>query len=418
MKTNRTATEIIPILAFILFTLLGQEVSAESSAHITDVIEMENLVRGMAIESIEKEHGKIEPHIVERGETLEFLAARSGVEVWELECLNPNLTELATGMEILIPVFPERSFRYENRLVSSNPMYSEAESLIKAEAWKKAGKVLDQILKTEDTLTGYYMRGITNYNSGKFKKAGEDFTHVAALDTYSLYPDATDMAQQSYQAWERKKEERGQLWGQIFQGIAQAGLVALNTYAQVKQAENFSKSSSGGSSTPGGDYQNVYQALMFKTINDVQRQEQDYRNVYQALMVKTVNDVQRQELEEYEMFRQNSLRWSGEDISLEEFRMLKAQAMAMSQYEDSGSYDTPSTTTSNSGSNNSYFDKYGDKQCHICHGRGICPTCNGHGVYTSGSGFSAECPNCLIEGGRRTGKCSRCQGRGTVYGIR
>lgn len=63
-----------------------------------------------------------------------------------------------------------------------------------------------------------------------------------------------------------------------------------------------------------------------------------------------------------------------------------------------------------------YSERYGNKDCHICHGRGTCQTCNGNG-YVSGPYGTSECPNCLLENGRRTGRCSRCQGRGYVYGL-
>lgn len=64
-----------------------------------------------------------------------------------------------------------------------------------------------------------------------------------------------------------------------------------------------------------------------------------------------------------------------------------------------------------------YSEKYGNKDCHICHGRGTCQTCNGNG-YVSGPYGTSECPNCLLENGRRTGKCGTCQGRGYVYGLK
>lgn len=63
-----------------------------------------------------------------------------------------------------------------------------------------------------------------------------------------------------------------------------------------------------------------------------------------------------------------------------------------------------------------YQERYGNKECHICHGSGCCPTCNGKGyvsnTFTSGM---SECPNCYLENMRRTGKCGSCQGKGSVY---
>lgn len=66
-----------------------------------------------------------------------------------------------------------------------------------------------------------------------------------------------------------------------------------------------------------------------------------------------------------------------------------------------------------------YKERYGNKDCHMCHGSGRCSSCNGTGYVsnrlTTGSG---ECPNCLLENMRRTGKCSTCRGTGSVYGLK
>lgn len=67
-----------------------------------------------------------------------------------------------------------------------------------------------------------------------------------------------------------------------------------------------------------------------------------------------------------------------------------------------------------------YAERYGNKECHICHGNGICPQCNGKGYNYNELGVqgSHECPNCLIINGRASGKCSQCQGSGRVYGLK
>lgn len=62
-------------------------------------------------------------------------------------------------------------------------------------------------------------------------------------------------------------------------------------------------------------------------------------------------------------------------------------------------------------------NRYGEKDCYICHGSGQCQTCNGNGVYYPNL-KSTECPNCLIINGRRSGKCRTCQGDGKVFGVK
>lgn len=64
-------------------------------------------------------------------------------------------------------------------------------------------------------------------------------------------------------------------------------------------------------------------------------------------------------------------------------------------------------------------DRYGYKECHMCHGSGICQTCNGNTtILNSMTLGTSECPNCHIENMQRTGKCSTCQGRGTKYRLK
>lgn len=65
-------------------------------------------------------------------------------------------------------------------------------------------------------------------------------------------------------------------------------------------------------------------------------------------------------------------------------------------------------------STSSGYNHGGQSDCHVCRGSGRCHTCNGSG-YVTNFGKRSECPNCLIEYGRRTGKCSVCGGDGKVF---
>lgn len=66
-----------------------------------------------------------------------------------------------------------------------------------------------------------------------------------------------------------------------------------------------------------------------------------------------------------------------------------------------------------------YSERYGNRECHHCHGRRVCQTCNGNKYYHSDLGSAElECTNCWIKNGHRTGLCSVCQGKGYVYGLK
>lgn len=66
-----------------------------------------------------------------------------------------------------------------------------------------------------------------------------------------------------------------------------------------------------------------------------------------------------------------------------------------------------------------YQQRYGDRECHSCHGRKLCQTCNGKRYISNPFGLSDDkCPNCWLKNGRRTGLCANCQGKGTEYGLK
>ena len=67
-----------------------------------------------------------------------------------------------------------------------------------------------------------------------------------------------------------------------------------------------------------------------------------------------------------------------------------------------------------------YAERYGYKDCHLCHGWGVCSTCNGKGYNYNeiGARGAHECPNCFNVNGHASGKCSQCQGSGHVYGLK
>jgi hypothetical protein len=77
----------------------------------------------------------------------------------------------------------------------------------------------------------------------------------------------------------------------------------------------------------------------------------------------------------------------------------------------------PQSTVSNSSSsssNNSHQTKTPHttyKDCHICHGSGVCSTCNGKGWYSNPYGTgTVTCTLC------NKGKCRTCNGTGKVQG--
>ncbi|MCR5037789.1 MAG: hypothetical protein K6A94_00415 [Bacteroidales bacterium] len=74
---------------------------------------------------------------------------------------------------------------------------------------------------------------------------------------------------------------------------------------------------------------------------------------------------------------------------------------------------TSSSSSNNSSSSHQVKKPHADyKDCHICHGSGVCSTCGGKGWYNNPYGTGrVECSNCS-----KTGKCRTCNGTGKVLG--
>lgn len=100
--------------------------------------------------------------------------------------------------------------------------------------------------------------------------------------------------------------------------------------------------------------------------------------------------------------------------------------MVAAGYNNSDNTDTSYSGERNSAfeeirsKNRSYFaERYGYKDCFLCHGNGICISCQGKGYnYNFGSKGAHTCPNCLMVNGQATGECIQCQGTGKVYGLK
>lgn len=95
--------------------------------------------------------------------------------------------------------------------------------------------------------------------------------------------------------------------------------------------------------------------------------------------------------------------------------------MNVGQFIDNAQQGSPSSSKGPNINRSARFDsRYGYKDCYSCHGTGTCQTCNGRGIQHNSFGMNdSGCANCHRDSnGRRTGKCSTCQGTGKVYGLR
>ena len=163
-----------------------------------------------------------------------------------------------------------------------------------------------------------------------------------------------------------------------------------------------------------GDMNQVFNQIMAITIQQVNAQQAQYQQLQNDMINMTVQQVEQQYRAEYNEFCKYNRKNDGSTYTYEEFMQLKAAAWA-AEAENSSNSDRGSNYNNNEGSESYYESRYGNKDCHICRGTGVCQTCNGDGWQNNPFGLPDDpCANCLRENGRRTGKCSTCQGSGQV----
>ncbi len=411
--------DYIKVALLIGFMLMRSVVYAHDndSEHNTNIEDkivedayLDLLLQQMMREYLESEGATFESHIVERGETWESLARLVGIDELDLKSLNIDNRDLYAGCEITLVSFPKWSLNHERKILAMFPgTVSEAERHMKDKNWKKAIKAYTNIIECSECLTAHYMRGLALYNNGKFKEASKDFSWVAQNDKFNLYDDAYDLSREASNAWEQKKAERAEFWGNLAGAVLQTGLqVASNVIAAKQMESNASTYSRVTSPSPG----------MTGSLAAQMEQPGYFQNVYNDIMNLSIQQVNDQLQNEYMAIRENYLRM-GKDLSWNEFMSIKGQAYAMMKAEESGQPIADNTVSQTKNYGAGSYGSYGDKDCYLCRGTGTCQTCNGTGIGRDdmfGTGKHYECPNCYLENGKRTGKCSACGGKGTTYG--
>lgn len=114
-----------------------------------------------------------------------------------------------------------------------------------------------------------------------------------------------------------------------------------------------------------------------------------------------VQQVLSQEQQEYQAAKRYR-----PNLTLEQFRIEKGQALQMMKNSGSSS-SSKSTTTSPSGSS----PTSNSRDCRLCLGSGKCQTCNGKGYYYNPLDLTktVSCPNCASN---HNGRCASCNGSG------
>lgn len=280
-------------------------------------------------------------HIVQRGETKEYLASKYNISVEELMDANPLFTTFYTGISVNIPVKPQITSE-EISTTIANSVESIPKTKKKNSFWRFLGQVFAEVLS----------ESVSNANtsSSQAYSPNQGFNYTLPINRTSYVPSGTH-----------------------FDYAPSMSQINVMNPAPSNLFPKFDYTLPSGPTIEFVDGGAWFTLLGGKRV---------FVSNEEAMRWAETNNS-----------NQNQTYFGG---STYEERQASRQAEHEALKQKNHDY---------------YKEHYGYKDCHMCRGSGRCQTCNG-----SGLGNYGECPNCLLLGGKRSGKCSICSGKGKVYG--
>lgn len=322
-------------------------------------------------------------HIVQRGETFELIARRYNISVHQLMEANPAVDQCYIGYKLNLPEGAKRNTNMVTITDNDIKLAEKASEYLKSGNYRKATTTYTKAIENNPSSILYFGRGMSYYNREKYKSAISDFEMAKSrsdcADEMKIQCERLISTAEKLRA--EQHERRSQVWG----GIAAAVIGAAAVTATAAMANNSSN--------------NAY--LPPSKMNGFKRDTSlDYLLDPRLAMMQ----AQQQEYEEYETFK----KLTGADISLEEYRLLRAQANYQNQEQEREERDFNKTDSKPiiSGNNtcaycngkgtievNQSVPTYGTspykKKCNICgweymsgtaHSHHNCPHCGGTGI--------------------------------------
>ena len=335
-------------------------------------------------------------HVVQRGENFELIAQRYGITKEELLQANPEDEYCFVGMELRIPTMTSTpsdvvSTGLRTTLSQDFVDYKNASTFLKRGKYSKATKLYSNIIDRRSSAMAYMGRGYSYYKRGKYKSAIKDFKSA------SRQSDCTDEQREKIEEYletvQKLRDEQIERRSNMWAGIATVAVSAAATAAVVSSSNSNGSRYVAPSANINGFHRNT---------------NMDYLLDPRYAMMQ----VQQEELAEYQQYKQ----LTGQDITLEQYRMLKA--MSASQNSSSDSNSQYYETSSYSDTSISYGSSVTRKECPACKGnRTIVRNDGSISSYGSG-GYMKKCPTCGAEYWSTTfhrhENCNVCHGKGYV----
>lgn len=221
-------------------------------------------------------------HIVDRGQTLSWIAKYYGVSEAKIKSEN-GIEDVYCGQELKIKVSSKQNGSVSTQYAATtsnsiadrvskskkkskakkirvydaneeDALASEASKYFKEKKWGKATKIYSKLIKKYPRSLHYFNRGVCHYNNDKYRQASNDFTKCLSM------PDATENvkkrapglladSKKRHAAWQ---EQQNQLWGAVIGTVVDVGLNTWATVEQSKAAQKQVSSSPGSSSYSSG----------------------------------------------------------------------------------------------------------------------------------------------------------------------
>lgn len=239
------------------FNTLDSTQIAENELY--QMLERNSHLRNEVIKTYLEQNGRLITHIVDRGETLEYLAPLYGTSIKDIQTLNDGIEECYMGQELDIPTLKTDYDIALDFVILNNTMYTEAKRAYDSGEYKQAVKCYDKIIRGDNpTIYAYYYRGMSQYYRDKMNQAYYDLSYVVSNDTEGKFPDAVTYRDQAREIQAQRDAERDELWGALFETAVQVGMTYLDAKAQSKQSQYSSSSySSTDTSYASSDYESA-----------------------------------------------------------------------------------------------------------------------------------------------------------------
>lgn len=373
-------------------------------------------------------------HVVQRGETLEFLARKYGVSIEDIKDQNEDydLDELYVGLLLQIPR-PELDDSSESidQLIAStssiNSLLEEANNLYTNGSYRKAAKLYSSVIKDNPNSDLYFLRGRCFLRQGRYKSAVRDLEKAYYGNdlSLSLRSSCEDLLDDAHDKREAQLEARSEAWGKVFAAAALTTVAVVGAAAAANSQSNYASSSTYSSTYPStypsssgtitsdaefnarvqADLNQIAQYSVAQTQMQFEAEKNNflaqYRSNYKA--VYGSEPTEKEEMDAYYNYMQGLYGNSNDSNT----------TSSSSSSADSSTSTASTDTSSASRSGKKCLKWYATDHAH-CNGSGICSRCNGKKAYWDYSlgleTYVNPCGTC-----HGTGKCPGCNGLGERY---